>query len=213
VTPPKKPGEQWTETLLYSFAGADDGEEPVGACSWITRAISTGRRTQVAARVAGTAFQLTRLPNWGSVDQDVRHDFGGCCVRTERGGYQMDGAGPDTALIIGYRNELYGTAAIGGKSGEGTLYKLRRPQLDGGDWAESAIHIFSRSGSKCANRSKNCIGGTLFGTTAGQVGSDNGTVSRWLLRRVKARTGRFHTPRIHRPKRWSLAELQPSFRR
>jgi len=51
-----------------------------------------------------------------------------------------DGSDPESALLLDSAGNLYGTTAIGGSTGNGTVFKLS-PDAAGG-WAETVLHAF-----------------------------------------------------------------------
>jgi uncharacterized repeat protein (TIGR03803 family) len=102
------------ETLLYSFKGGADGDQPIGglirdSAGNIYGTTVFGGNLSCGSRLGcGTVFKLD-----GAGIKKVLHRFGG-----------LDGAYPYTALIRDSGGNLYGTTSAGGTAGHGTVYKV-----------------------------------------------------------------------------------------
>jgi uncharacterized repeat protein (TIGR03803 family) len=106
-------------TVLYSFTGGSDG---AGPCSTLILSGNTlygtasggssGQGTVFALKTDGTGFTnlhgFTTTSGYGGIEQD---------------GTNSDGVGPRAGLILS-GNTLYGTAWLGGSSGNGTVFAL-----------------------------------------------------------------------------------------
>jgi len=97
------------ESVLYSFAGGNDGINP--ACSLITDAGGNLYGTTAAGgpNGSGIVFRLTAAGK-----EKVLYAFTG----------GNDGAGPQYGLIMDARSSLYGTTGYGGKAQDGVVFKL-----------------------------------------------------------------------------------------
>lgn len=163
----------WTESVLYSFAGGSDGDEPEaelvfdGAGNLYGTTVDGG---DVSCGGCGTVFQLT--PNSdGTWTESVLHRFSGA-----------DGLHPYSRLIFDTTGNLYGTTAWGGdiscdraNRGCGTVFKLT-PNGQGG-WTESVIHKFENSDGYGPTAPLVFDGaGNLYGTTTQGGARSQGTI-------------------------------------
>jgi uncharacterized repeat protein (TIGR03803 family) len=152
----------WTNTILYSFAGGEDGANPVASLI-LDGAGSLYGTTQGGGgkQNAGTVFKLSPSES-GAWTETVLHRFVGG---------PLDGAIPKADLIFDANGNLYGTTSAGGgpgceQSGCGTVFKLT-PQADG-KWKETLLHSFaggSRDGASPWAKVTFDAAGNLYGTT------------------------------------------------
>jgi uncharacterized repeat protein (TIGR03803 family) len=125
----------WTETILYTFAGFDDGATPhagviFGANGNLYGTTSDGGgRTTECPYVCGTVFQL--VPGSNGWSESLIHSFGGT----------PDGFDPYSSLALGGDGNLYGTTRLGGRYGGGTVFELIKSSSD--TWTEKILHSFS----------------------------------------------------------------------
>ena len=142
-----------TETLLYSFIGAADGQGPSGGLI----ADASGALYGVAHAQLGTVFKLTP-PGAGQRKwtQTVLHNFQGLD--------QGDGDEPTTGLLADKAGALYGTTFFGGTANNGTVYKLTPPVGGSGAWTESVLFSFCPNLGSCPD------GQFPVGLTAGRNG-------------------------------------------
>ncbi|HEY3778600.1 MAG TPA: choice-of-anchor tandem repeat GloVer-containing protein [Rhizomicrobium sp.] len=155
-----------TETVLYSFAGGEDGAYPAaalimdGSGNFYGTTVGGGNGG-CEGEGCGTVFKLA--PDG---TETVLHAFAG----------GSDGSGPAAGLIMDISGDLYGTTAAGGGTGCysygcGTVFKLAP------DGAETVLYAF-QGGSDGGNPSAGLIAdksGNLYGTT--QYGGTGGIVS------------------------------------
>jgi uncharacterized repeat protein (TIGR03803 family) len=109
LTPPAAPGGSWTETLLYTFTGGNDGGFPENG-------VILDSKGNLLGNASNAVFQLTPTQSTGGVwTESVLHNF----------------TGPDGFITVGTltlsRKALYGTTAEGGAHGVGTAFKLTLP--------------------------------------------------------------------------------------
>jgi hypothetical protein len=106
-------GDKWTERVLHSFKNAD------GSGLHSSLVLDRNGRLYGATGYGGTfgsgvVFELSRHAN-GTWREKVLHDF-----YPNNG----DGAEPDGRLVLTKPGTLYGTTAIGGSAGEGTVFEI-----------------------------------------------------------------------------------------
>jgi hypothetical protein len=170
LTPPVAPGQAWTVSAVYSFAGDANGPYPIG----IT--FHDGALYGVASgspRGAGAVFRLTPPESGtGAWTATVLHSFHG-----DSNGHS-DGASPYGSLIFDDSGAIYGTTAEGGgesrqcRAGCGIVFQLTPPATQGGAWTENVLFNFSADlGHKGSNPTGVVLNnGNLYGTTcSGQL--------------------------------------------
>jgi uncharacterized repeat protein (TIGR03803 family) len=100
------PDGTWTESLLHSFTGGDDGGSPYagvtldlfGNLYGTTNSGGTGRH--------GTVYRLTSMPN-GTWAETVLYSFTG----------RLDGGWPVGGVVLDDQGNVYGTTVMGGIGG------------------------------------------------------------------------------------------------
>jgi uncharacterized repeat protein (TIGR03803 family) len=121
---------RWTETVLHSFRGADDGANPYAGV--IVDAAGNLYGTTFAGGTSdlGTAFKLSSNAD-GSWTETILHTFTG----------HSDGSRPYGALTFDHNGNLYGTTNAGGPNGHGTVFKMR--PMPNGQWIKTVLYGFS----------------------------------------------------------------------
>ena len=185
LTPPTAPGDSWTESVIYNFAGAPDGALPEGltvasdgTLYGNTGAGGSGPCNNGLYNGCGTVFSLTPPASSGGLwTETVLYNFIGGTT---------DGMLPRATVAIGANNVLFGTTEYGGSGscfiglpGCGTVFSLSPPAGDPStSWTESILHNFTDypdganplAGVVIAN-------GVLYGTTyKGGTAAEEGTV-------------------------------------
>jgi hypothetical protein len=140
---PKKEGGQWTEKILYSFKGGNDGFVPDGGLTldnagnlYGATIFGGGKGTTCNPlyQYCGTVFQLTPPAKEGGVwTEKVLYSFEG----------GNDGANPNGGFVFGTDGTIYGTTGTGGNqeckseggTGCGTAFALI-PPIKGSAWHE-----------------------------------------------------------------------------
>jgi uncharacterized repeat protein (TIGR03803 family) len=131
----------WNETILYSFAGGNDGWYPIGDLFFDhmgniygTTESGGGAGCGGYGDGCGTVFKLT--PSNGEWTESVIYSFTG----------GQDGAVPQAGLVMDSADNLYGTALQGGSGcgfyGCGTVFQLT---LSDSGWRENTIYAFQRA--------------------------------------------------------------------
>jgi len=181
VQSPSSPGGTWTETVLHSFQGGQDGAFPYGN-------LVIGRNGELYGTTyqggyigsgsggclgigCGTVFKLEppSTPG-GSWTGTILHRFTGS---NGKDGQPLDGEQPLAGVIIGSHGEIYGTASGGGNeclpfNGCGVVFELQPPSQLGGAWTESILHAFNyypADGFQPFAAVALDSGGKLYGTT------------------------------------------------
>ena len=149
----------WTESVLYSFTGYNDGGVPWAGLIFDQAGNLYGTTFWDGTNGVGTVFMLTPGVN-GSWTERVLYSF------RDLG----DGSYPSGSLVLDQAGNLYGTTTSGGllRCGDfecGVVFKLA-PNRDG-SWAETVIHSFAYSdGFYPAAGLIFDVKGNLYGTTA-----------------------------------------------
>jgi uncharacterized repeat protein (TIGR03803 family) len=173
LTPPAPGQSQWTETILYSFAGGVDGSLPIAGLIFDKRGALYGTTYDGmydgVSSGGGTVFKLTP-PAKGQTQwtKTILHNFAG----------GSDGVYPLAGLIFDKSGALYGTTYDGGGS-LGTVFKLTPPAPGQTQWTETVLYSFG-GGTDGSHPNASLIfdsGGGLYGTTRSGGGVSNaGTV-------------------------------------
>ena len=166
----------WTKTILYTFTGGSDGQQPNarllldGQGNLYGTTMQGGNISAACPLGCGTVFRLA--PTSGSWNKTVLHAFSG-----------NDGASPYAGVTSDPSGNLYGTTYAGGayvaagasKLGPGTVFKLT-PESNG-SWTETVLHSFKGSwdgGGPIGGvilDDEGCIYGTTFqGGVSGHFG-------------------------------------------
>lgn len=162
-------GGGYTESVLYGFAGVNDGANPVSglimdkAGNLYGTTAYGGSGSSLAYYSYGTVFELASNGSGGYTESVLYRFTGG-----------SDGANPFTGLVVDSAGNFYGTTVNGGGSqNDGSVFKLA--PNGGGGYAESVLHSFGGGGDG-VNPSSGLImdnAGNLYGTTSFGGGSNN----------------------------------------
>jgi uncharacterized repeat protein (TIGR03803 family) len=156
----------WRETILYNFAGGNDGSQPWAGLIFDSAGNLYGTTFLGGTSNAGTVYELT--PGQGGVwTETLLYSFAG----------GADGSGPQSDLIFDRSGNLYGTTTGGGSPGNGIVFELTSGQ--GGVWTETVLHHFMAS-EATSPRAAVIFGthGELYGTLANDGASGAGGVFR-----------------------------------
>lgn len=121
-------GQNWTETVIYNFAGTSDGVNPAGALTMDSAGNLYGTTYAGGQNGWGTVFKLTHSGS-GWTETSLYNFQNGNDGRAPVGGVIFDGAG-----------NLYGAASLGGVNGGGTVYQLA---FSNGNWTANTLYSFS----------------------------------------------------------------------
>jgi hypothetical protein len=186
LSPPTQQGGAWTETILYSFQGGNDGYVPSGDLVFDksgnlygSTIFGGGKGTTCDSfyQYCGTVFKLSPLKKQsGAWTEKVLHSFAGVASGQSSG----DGANPNGGLVLDSKGAVYGTTYYGGNNQKGTceggswgtgcgiVFRLIPPTKKGGAWTEKVLHSFD--GKDGSNSAAGVIfdgNGNLYGTTYG----------------------------------------------
>jgi len=142
----------WTNNILYSFTGGDDGGEPASGLVFDKHGNLFGTAGN-GKYERGVVFELS--PNGdGTWTESVLHAF------MPLG----DGKNPGGRLVLDRAGNLYGVTVVATDSNQGIVFRLS-PDGSGG-WTESVIYSF-QGGSGGGEPTSGLIlaGNTLYGTT------------------------------------------------
>jgi uncharacterized repeat protein (TIGR03803 family) len=164
------------ETILYSFKGKPDGDYPAGTLLPDASGNFYGTTSGGGANLGtggnpvggGTVFKLDASGN-----ETVLYSF---CSQNPSG-ICLDGANPNSGLIMDAKGNLYGTASNGGNTGVGTVFKLDASRN------ETVLYSFCPVLGSCTDGADPegglvmDAGGNLYGTTTqGQGSAEHGVV-------------------------------------
>jgi len=153
-------GSGWSESVLYSFQGNNDGANPAAGLISDNAGNLYGATTAGGSGGGGTVFELT--PSNGQWTLSVLYSFTG-------------GAGPANCLVMDTAGNLYGTTVEDGTYGEGTVFELTP---SGSSWIYTDLHDFT-GGSDGADPFGGVIlgaNGNLYGTTEDGGANGDGVV-------------------------------------
>lgn len=158
-------GCPWNETVLYFFAGGDDGATP--------------QHVDLVFDGDGNIYGTTALgggpDNLGTVFE-LRHSSGTWVEGVLYRFSSETGATPPSGVVFDHNGNLYGTLGSGTPYGFGAVYTLT-PQ--GGGWTGTTLFAFQggADGAYPFGGLTFDSSGNLYGTTAaGGPGTDGGTV-------------------------------------
>lgn len=191
LSPPSQPGGAWTESVLYSFLGGNDGYVPTGDLVFDQAGnlygatlFGGGKGTNCNTLYGGncgTIFELSPPKvKGGAWTEKVLHSFLGAASGAA---IQGDGAEPSGELVLDEAGRIYGTTFSGGRneryclSGCGTVFELIPPKDNDSVWSESILHGFQGYPSEGAGPSGYValVNGVLYGTTLGGGSAEVGT--------------------------------------
>jgi len=155
-----------TETVLYSFAGGADGQNPGAGLIFDSSGNLYGTTLNGGAYGGGTAFELS--PNGaGGWIEAVVYSFGN----------GSDGLNPAANLIFDSAGNLYGTTSKGGMFGKGTAFELGPNAAPNRCCREIQTYSFG-NGEDGANPYAGLLrdsSGNLYGTTVNGGTASGGT--------------------------------------
>lgn len=180
-------GGKWKQSVLYSFAGGNDGGNSSAPVIIKNGALygTTSQENNVTAQCSwgcGTVFELAPPAVAGGVwtETALYHfvpnpAYPGPCP-TE----QCDASTPVGGVIFfGAGGALYGTTSYGGAFSTGTIFELAPPATAGGSWTETVLYdtAFDATTGGYTNFPQSPLAGLIagkkgivYGTTTGDAG-------------------------------------------
>jgi uncharacterized repeat protein (TIGR03803 family) len=155
----------WVESVIYSFGGGADGQNPYAGLLFDTAGNLYGTTNSGGAYGVGTVFELSPQAG-GQWSERVLFTFD-----------NKHGSSPVGGLVFNKHGHLLGAASSGGTRSNGVIYELA-PQKDG-SWTEKVLHNFTGGhdgGFPWAERLLIDANGHIYGTTQGGGALSAGTV-------------------------------------
>jgi uncharacterized repeat protein (TIGR03803 family) len=132
LRPPATSGGDWSESILFTFNGAN-GYSPESGVIMDKQGNLYGTTADGGALNRGVVFKLSPpVTSGGPWIETILWAFG-------RG---SDGEVPSGNLVIDQNGNLYGETAQGGANGQGIAFKLAAPTQGGAKWSEQILWNF-----------------------------------------------------------------------
>jgi len=156
-------GGGWSEQVIYSFTGGNDGSNPVGGLVIDGAGNLYGTTASGGSGGGGTIFELS--PNGSGWSYNLLASFNGTA-----------NCGPWAEPTFDSAGNLYGTTQCDGSTGNGSIWELGN---SGSGWTYNSLHDFS--GGADGKRPYSTVAfdasGNLYGTT--ESGGANGIGEVW----------------------------------
>ena len=109
----------WTETILYTFQGGNDGSQPQG------RLTSNGKGTFWGTTLSGGGAYCDNTVGYGCGTVFRLAEVAGVWTETVLYAFQggTDGEAPDSG-VVSLNGKLYGTTNLGGSTGAGEIFAI-----------------------------------------------------------------------------------------
>jgi uncharacterized repeat protein (TIGR03803 family) len=124
----KRSGDSWSESVIYSFTGGNDGTSPPAGVTLDGRGNLYGTTSLGGVNGDGVVYELS--PSGSGWKEIVLYTFQGL----------SDGQNPVGGVVLDPAGNLYGTTFDGGVNGGGTVYELS-PSGEG--WTFTVLYSFS----------------------------------------------------------------------
>ncbi len=162
LVPPSGNQTQWTESVLWTFSGADGNNPYAGVVADKSGALY-GTTEYGGKANAGAVFKLTPpAPGQSQWSESTLWNFSG----------GADGGRPFDVLHRDSSGALYGTTYQGGLFNLGTVFKLTRQKSGRRNWTESVVWSFTGGANDGMYPIGGVVGdanGSLYGTTAASI--------------------------------------------
>lgn len=155
-------GGGWTEQVIYSFTGGNDGSSPTGGLILDHAGNLYGSTANGGANGGGTVFELS--PNGGSWQYNLVYSFSGGA-----------NCGPWAELSMDPANNLYGTTLCDGANSDGNVWELVKGN---GTWTYTSLHDFTGGNDGRSPYSNVTFdsAGNLYGTASTGGADQSGVV-------------------------------------
>jgi uncharacterized repeat protein (TIGR03803 family) len=168
LIPPSHGSSNWTESVIYSFAGSpNDGANPfLGRLSWGLDGSLYGFAENGGTHGSGVVYRLTPPSHGTAWNETVLYNFGTAA---------NDGLNPTGHPVVWLDGTLYGTTFEGGLYGRGTVFKLSPPSHGQTQWTETTLYNFGANANDALDPQGGLALGwdlNLYGTTP--YGGTNG---------------------------------------
>jgi uncharacterized repeat protein (TIGR03803 family) len=157
----KRSGRAWTESVLYSFTGGNDGTSPPAGVTLDSHGNLYGTTSFGGANGDGVVYELSRSNSGWT--QTVLYTFEG----------STDGQNPVGGVILDGAGNLYGGTFDGGINGGGTVYELS-PSSAG--WTFTTLYSFTGGYGGPYNKLTFGSKGSIYGSTNGEGAYGFGSV-------------------------------------
>ena len=158
-------GGLWTESVLYSFMGLEDGYVPEGPLVFDGSGNLYGTTNTGSGDYAGGAvFQLVPPIAGGSWAFNSLYDFEG-----------PEGGRPVGGLLIDHSGNFFGTTMFGGTQRHGVAFELIPPQ-SGGSWTDVDLYNFVGGSDAYPFGFVEDAAGNLYGTAEGTYDNTCGEI-------------------------------------
>jgi uncharacterized repeat protein (TIGR03803 family) len=150
----------WVKTLLYDFAGGNDGTLPVGPLVFGQDGSIYGVASRGGPNNYGIVYKLAKSN--GAWTESILHTFS-----------YDDGIYPSDGVTLDQFGNLYGVAYGGGANNYGTVYEL---SPSGSGWQFALLHTFQTQNDGAFPRGSLIFdaAGNLYGDTIGAAPSETG---------------------------------------
>jgi uncharacterized repeat protein (TIGR03803 family) len=144
-------------SLLYSFEGQPDGENPVGGIAAGADGTLYGATAQGGTNNNGTVFRLTpRTPPSTRYSEKQLLSFS----------TSAPGNNPSAGVVLDSKGALFGTTEQGGMRTSGTVFKLTPPAGGQSEWTHRILHSFRGSADGAVPAAELVLkNGAVYGTT------------------------------------------------
>jgi uncharacterized repeat protein (TIGR03803 family) len=164
LTPPVAPATAWTQTVLYSFAGAPDGATPyAGPIFGPDGALYGSTIAGGSGGGYGAAFKLT--PPGASCMPTSPNLWCETILSSFQG--VPDGAEPSGELAIDNNGALYGVTVSGGSAYLGSAFMITPPVAPATNWTRTTLQSFT--GDVQNPTSVILSGGALYGVAGAET--------------------------------------------
>lgn len=169
LDPPMGAHSDWSFTVLHSFAGGFDGQNPLAALTFDQNGGFFGSATYGGRSGYGIVFRIdppgADHSVWNKAD-----------IYRFAGGGERDGSDPQSSLTLDASGSVYGATGAGGLNENGTVFKLDPPRSGGILWSETILRRFTggNDGSDPAGKLLLDGEGKIYGVTLEGGGSGHG---------------------------------------